>query len=199
MRTACCCACAWLMVGTVAFAQQPSAPASDNSAFIVAGQVDGAPTECTMSAVASRIAEFFNAVNAGSPEIAESFFGRRPTAPFQWFSFSDLVSRLGYETLESPGGLNAHFAKRHASGNRWVLRGVEFNGWVPEREGVGFLLFFEYYLRNATSGHETRQHAFGKAEFHCPSSTFVVMSLGLQEEEMWNRLFRTHVLSRRAN
>lgn len=197
MRTVCW-ACAWLLVGTSAFGQTPSMPGSGDLPYIVAGQVDGAPAECTMSAAASRIAEFFIAMNSGSPNIAESFFGRRPTAPFVWFAFSDEVTGLGYGTRESPGGLNAHFAKRHLSGNRWVFRGAEFNGWVPEREGIGFLLFFEYHLPNTESGTQTVQLAFGKAELHCPTFTFTVMSLGLMEEETWNRLFRTHVLSRRA-
>ncbi|HSK18800.1 MAG TPA: hypothetical protein VK912_06650, partial [Longimicrobiales bacterium] len=67
-----------------------------------------------------------------------------------------------------------------------------------ERNGVGFLIFFEYHLPNE-SGVVDRRFAFGKGELHCPSFTFVVMSLGLMEDDMWKRLYRTHVLSRRVN
>jgi hypothetical protein len=103
---------------------------------------------------------------------------------------------LGFEAIQSPDGLDEHFANRHAAGNRWVLRGMEFNGWVAERSGVGFLIFFEYHLPSA-SEQEPRRYAFGKGEFHCPSSTFVVMSLGLMDKDRWDRLFHTHVISRR--
>jgi hypothetical protein len=93
--------------------------------------------------------------------------------------------------MKSPAGLDEHFAERHAAGNRWVLRGIEFNGWLPERSSVGFLIFFEYHLP------ELQRYAFGKGEFHCPSSKFVVMSLGLTNRDLWDRLFHTHVTSRR--
>ena len=188
-------ALAWSLIVASASAQVPAAASTQPSGYVLAGQLEGAPAECSASAIGAHASDLFAALAAGATDTGTRFFGRRPTAPFQWFSFSDRQMGLGFEAVKSPDGLNEHFAKRHAAGNRWVLRGMEFNGWVPERSGVGFLIFFEYHLPDGT-GQELRHFAFGKGEFHCPSSTFVVMSLGLMEKNLWDRLFRTHVTSR---
>lgn len=191
-------ASAWLSVAASVAGQTPAYPPADTSSYVIAGQVDGAPAACSPTAVADHARMFFSAMNSGAADSAARYFGRRPAAPFQWYSFSDRDTGLSFEAIESPDGLEEHFAKRHRAGNRWVLRGIEFNGWVPERNGVGFLIFFEYHLPNE-SGVVDRRFAFGKGELHCPSFTFVVMSLGLMEDDMWKRLYRTHVLSRRVN
>ena len=188
-------ALSWSLIGVTATAQVPAAASTQTSAYALAGQLDGAPAECSASAVGTRASDLFAALAAGATDIGTRYFGRRPTAPFQWFSFSDRQTGLAFEAIESPDGLDEHFAKRHAAGNRWGLRGMEFNGWVAERSSVGFLIFFEYHLPDA-SEQELRRYAFGKGEFHCPSSTFVVMSLGLMDKDLWDRLFRIHVTSR---
>jgi hypothetical protein len=72
-----------------------------------------------------------------------------------------------------------------------TLRGIDVLGWVPERQSVGVLLFFDYM--SSTSRSAERRYGFGKAEYHCPSETFLVMSLGRKPEEAWRQLYRTHI------
>lgn len=171
-----------------------TASAHSPEEYTIAGETDGAPRGCDTRTVASRVAELFEAISTGAPNIEERFFARgRTDVLFHWFSFSDSINDIAFSTTSSPEDLDTYFAKSYSSGSRLVLRGIDFIGWIAEREAVGLLIFFEHYISNQATGGEAMRRAFGKAEYHCPSATFTVMSVGIPDEEQWHRLYRIHL------
>jgi hypothetical protein len=54
-------------------------------------------------------------------------------------------------------------------------------------------LFFEYVAHNATTDEYDTPRGFGKGEYHCATSAFVVMSVGTMDDERWNSLYEVHL------
>ena len=177
----------------------PSA-GSDSSSPDVSGEgqrfvdaIEGAPTECAMAAVVKGLSRFFAAVNDGEPHLADGFFSDGTTVPFHWFSFDDFdpENRRSFSTF-TPDSVDAYLASRHAAGERWVLRGGKFIGYMASRATVAFSpVMFDYYVPDSSKGGSMR-HGFGigKGEYHCGSGLFAVMSLSASSDStQWLQLW----------
>ena len=163
--------------------------------YVLAGQADGAPADCGIELVAGRVAGLFQSLSAGDKDIAKRFFGLSSEAPFKWFSFTyPEPAGFGDFVAYSATELDAYFARRHAAGDEFSLRGIDFSGWEDSRSTVVLSpLFFDFGAHDATTGEHSTRRGFGKAEYHCASSAFVVMSLGTMDDDTWNSLYETHL------
>lgn len=175
--------------------------------YFVTGHTDGAPADCDRDLVGRRLAELFVAISTGRPGIAEEFLGLGSDAPFQWFSFTDRVpGRIDHFAAVAPHvpnrrddaltreQLDPHLLQRHAAGDRFILLGVDFNGWVPERGTVSIAPILWEYYRGADS---TVYHGAGKAEYHCETSSFIVLAFGTAPEHQWRPVYE-HLRSEAA-
>ena len=165
----------------------------DARPYVVAGNADGAPASCGSTEIAAQLVGWFRELGEGDGRSAAAFFGiDRPDVPFAWFSFTDTTSATHFAVRTSADSLAHRF---DAMAARDIdLRGIDLVGWVPKRESIAFLLFFEYFA--AGGAHDAapeRRYGFGKAEFHCPSATFLVMSIGRSPEEVWRKLYALHL------
>jgi hypothetical protein len=158
--------------------------------YIIVGDAPGAPAACGGTAIAARLSDLFRFVSLNDGHSAATMFGiDRPDVPFQWVSFTDTADVIQFTVRASVDTLANRFDTLDAAD--LTLRGIDILGWVPERKTVAFALFFDYMA--PTSSSSERRHGFGKAEYHCPSGTFLVMSIGRKPKEVWDRLYKTHI------
>ncbi len=153
--------------------------ACHSNAVIVTGQADGAPIGCSPQEVAQRLADLFDAINRGDPNVAPEFFGRQDGGYFQWYSMGAGETNgqaLHHFVTRDLNELAAYFAKRHAHGEHLQLQRLKVNGW---ENGRGLVHFGPVeFTRTADDLNPAMNSGFGKGAYHCGGHVFEVLSLG---------------------
>lgn len=159
-----------------------------NEQYVVTGHADGAPIGCSPQDITHRLAEMFDAINRGDPNLVDEYFGRKDGAPFAWYSMTEVGktdAEVNNFAAHSWDSLAAYFEQRYQQHERMHLRSVQFNGWEPERGLVHFgpIEFTRYAddLRPGLGGPESI--ALGKGAYHCKAKAFVVLSLAMSTEQ----------------
>ena len=133
---------------------------------------------CASAETRAALASFVDAHNRGDSERLDSLFAEEPG--FEWYSTSAPGERLGQEAKRRRT-LIRYFERRHAAGDRFVLRSFGFNGNAAGHGG-GYGNF-EMRLRRRVPGFRRGDwfRSWGKGAAICgggDSVRFIVISLG---------------------
>ena len=138
--------------------------------------------ECSARHVAKRLAQLFEALSQGDPDVAEEFFGHGRGAPFRWFSFTEFYADppVHFVTYSSDS-LDVYFSERHAAGYRLRLRGITFNRYDGSLLHFGPIAF-DFVGANAADRTAAGYAGSGKGAYHCATASFAVLSLVARSE-----------------
>jgi hypothetical protein len=148
-----------------------------NANYVVTGNADGAPTGCSPQDIARRIVEMFDAINRSDPNVVDEYFGRKASAPFEWYSMTEVGQNhfVAYKWAD----LVTYFDQRYQQHEQLQLRSVQFNAWDADRGLVHFgpieLTRHAADLKPGLGGPDSI--ASGKGAYHCGTKAFVVLSL----------------------
>ena len=138
---------------------------------------------CDPAAVKTKLAALFEAISSGESGIARRFFAYGQEAPFQWYSLTQFhTGTKNHFVTYSRDSLEARFAQHQAARDRFTLHEVTFNG---ERDSaihfgpVEFSFYDGAHSAPAGQGYP----GTGKGAFHCPSQSFIVLSLATRKPQ----------------
>lgn len=153
---------------------QPAASAADVE---VVGQLDGAPAGCTSGEIVLRIVALLTDMSGDEVDVTQRYFGTGDD-PFTWFSMTETRERTGTAVdAYSRDSLRSYFERRPFENETLRLTKVRFIGWSSESGNVGISPFaFEV----SDSSGLISGYGYGKAEYHCESGSFQVISMGIR-------------------
>jgi hypothetical protein len=116
---------------------------------------------------------------SGEADVTQGYFGTGDD-PFTWFSMTEARWRTGTAVdAYSRDSLRSYFERRPFKSETLRLTKVRFIGWRAESGNVGISPFaFEV----SDSSGVISGYGYGKAEYHCASRSFQVMSMGIRTE-----------------
>lgn len=135
---------------------------------------------CDSTYVAARVEELLKVLTGFEPEFVEIFFGG-DDAPFVWFTLNDLRND-GLPSVDAftRDEVESYFASRPLDRVDFGLTETKFvhsNTGIAERGNVGFNISFQ--VHDSGSG-ERLAYGSGKGEYHCRTSSFMVVSLAIR-------------------
>ena len=151
----------------------------------VKGSAPGAPADCGMDHLIDQLQQLGQALSDQDLEQSISLFD---ADHFEWFSINqsspssqDRTTQTAYD-LPS---LRILIQDRFERNETWALQEVQVGSWDAQRNLIHFgpLVFDLSSDPEAQSNtEEDSWKTFGKGAYHCPSRSFAVLSLSLEQE-----------------
>ena len=148
----------------------PTATSDALATTVITGQAEGAPEECTMETVTTRLVDLATAVNQADPHAAENFFGG------QWFC---TVENGEFFTAYTKSELQAHLQRRYMQHEQWQVMSIQFNGWEAGRD---LIHFGPVVVKRTADDLNSPFVTTGKGAYSCRQQQFVVLCLGGEAE-----------------
>ncbi len=147
------------------------------AAVSITGQADGAPPQCTIEAVTSRLVSLYEAINRADPDVTSEYFSR---SSFAWYCMSEPVEPHGADNWDE---LEPYFEQRYGQHEHLRLVSIQFNSWDEPR---GFVHFGPFVTARTADDIGSTQGVWeGKGAYHCGTRTFAVLCSGSTERVGW--------------